>query len=380
MSSTFFPTTTTQSPPLQVTLTPLQLPEASLTHERTAWSGGNRHPKPIVPDHPEVVPKLQICPGVSSQLATRIQNYSSQAWDIWLGGSQTIPLEWCPSLNPTDQFEEKKKLVITGRETSQDEEFSYLDSEVDFTVPTDFFEDTFVISSDNQQLKLNYAGHIQVYARPANAHNSIPQLMATAPFELLLRPHSRYLDYLPQVYRDVDSMGRLLSLFEQSFDPSVETLRLLWAYLDPRTASEQLLPFLAHWVGWNSDRNWSQLSSIQVRRQRQLIYHAMELYQWRGTQRGLQHYLQLYTGLPEDCISIESSTKLGFEIGVAELDTTAVIGGDRPYHFAVRLKPHPPTVSYSDLISQKEHFHTIIHQEKPAVCTFDLFIEESTQP
>lgn len=377
MSDDFSPRTI-QSPPLQVTLTPLQLPEASLTHERTAWSGGNRHPKPIAPDHPEIVPKLQICPGESSQLVARIQNYSSQAWDIWLGGSQTMPLEWCPSLKSNNQFEENDKRVLAGRETSQDGEFSYLDSEVSFNLPANFFEDSLAISSDNQRLKLNYTGHIQVYARPSNTQGT-RQLMATAPFELWLRPHSRYLDYLPQVYRDVDFMGRLLSLFEQSFDPSVETLRLLWAYLDPRTASEQLLPFLAHWVGWNSDRNWSQLSPIQVHRQRQLIYHAMELYRWRGTQRGLRHYLQLYTGLPDNCISIESSTKLGFEIGVAELDTTAVIGGDRPYHFAVRLKPHPPIVSYSDLISQKEHFHTIIHQEKPAVCTFDLFIEESTQ-
>jgi phage tail-like protein len=74
---------------------------------------------------------------------------------------------------------------------------------------------------------------------------------------LHVRPDSRYLKFLPTVYREVDLIGRLLKVFEQSLDPAIQTLEMLWAYLDPLTAPEALLPFLAYWVGWPSDVNWS---------------------------------------------------------------------------------------------------------------------------
>ena len=196
----------------------------------------------------------------------------------------------------------------------------------------------------------------------------------------MVRSHSRYLDYLPQIYREVDFIGRLLNLFEQSFDPSVEMLQLLWAYLDPRTSPQHLLSFLAHWVGWPTDGPWQNVPSDQLQRQRQLIFHAMELYRWRGTPQGLRHYLHLYTGLPNAFIHIENAFQPGFELGTANLDQTTIIGGGRPYHFRVRLEPYPPHVSKADLQTNAALIRTIIDQEKPAFCTYDLYLKEPSLP
>jgi phage tail-like protein len=76
------------------------------------------------------------------------------------------------------------------------------------------------------------------------------------PFPLVVRPDSAYLNFLPSFYQDVDFIGRFLSIFEQGFDPAVQAIDTLWAYLDPLTAPEALLPFLAHWVAWKLDPRW----------------------------------------------------------------------------------------------------------------------------
>jgi len=59
-----------------------------------------------------------------------------------------------------------------------------------------------------------------------------------------------YAKFLPAIYQELDFVGRFLKIFEQAFEPAVNSLDTLWAYLDPTTAPQGLLPFLAHWVGW----------------------------------------------------------------------------------------------------------------------------------
>ncbi len=116
---------------------------------------------------------------------------------------------------------------------------------------------------------------------------------------------------------------------------------LLWAYLDPLTAPESLLPFLAHWVAWPINHRWS------VEQQRHLIRSAVEIYRWRGTKRGLRLYIHLYTNLPLDDqitsetdkhISIQEISGQGLVLGDTRLGEDAMIGGGRPFHFIVRLR------------------------------------------
>ncbi|MBE9060432.1 hypothetical protein IQ256_05440 [cf. Phormidesmis sp. LEGE 11477] len=233
--------------------------------------------------------------------------------------------------------------------------------------------------------------------RPVANTSVAETLMATQSFTLHVRPSSRYLDFLPDVYSEIDFIGRLLKIFEQSFDPSVQTLSTLWAYLDPLSAPEAMLPFLAQWVGWPTETAWG------VDQQRKLIRRAVEIYRWRGTRKGLMLYLHLYTGLgqpptalsttqtadfletesitqegytQEDQIqeqetlgeiSIEENFSRGFLIGAARLGQNAIIGGGQPFHFTVRLKtPYP---------LDQPLIHAIIAQEKPAFCTYDLIVE-----
>jgi phage tail-like protein len=146
----------------------------------------------------------------------------------------------------------------------------------------------------------------------------------------------------------------------------------LWAYLDPLTAPKALLPFLASWVAWPMDPRWS------TQKQRRLIRQALEIYRWRGTRRGLRLYLHLYTDLPLDedipqeadkHIGIEEVFGDGFVLSTTCLGQDSIIGGGRPYHFIVTLRPDP------DVPLDEKLVRYIIEQEKPAFCTYELYIE-----
>ena len=167
-------------------------------------------------------------------------------------------------------------------------------------------------------------------------------------------------------------MGRLLKIFEQSFEPAVQTLDSLWAYLDPLTAPQALLPFLAQWVAWQMQ------PQIGLQRQRQLIRSAIQIYRWRGTRRGLRFYLHLATDLPLDehlldeadkHIGISESFGRGAVFGESRLGEDAILGGGRPFHFIVHLRPDSSHQIDESLV------RSIIEQEKPAFCTYDLYIE-----
>jgi phage tail-like protein len=242
-----------------------------------------------------------------------------------------------------------------------------------FDLAAHFFEDRLNLGPQETQA-LDYEQTLQVYASTARTVAAPARergmLLAQAFFSIHVRPDSRYLQYLPSVYREVDFIGRLLKLFEQAFDPSVQALRLLWAYLDPLTAPEALLPFLAYWVGWPSDVPWD------LEQQRRLIRRALEIYRWRGTRRGLQLYLHLYTGLPleppdtpemERSICIQETFSRGFVLDEARLGEGTRLGGGQPYHFIVRLRSPQPL--------DEPLIRTIIEQEKPAFCTYELYLE-----
>jgi phage tail-like protein len=287
-----------------------------------------------------------------------------------------------------------------------------------FQAPADFFEQQQAINRYQTQLQLDYQGQIRVYL---GHHSSIPaiaqQLVDEQSFNLFVRPDSTYLKFLPNFYRDVDFIGRFLSIFEQGFDPAVQVIDTLWAYLDPLTAPEAILPFLAHWVAWPLDTRW------EIARQRQLIRHALMLYRWHGTRWGLRFYLHLYTGLPLDDhlpeakkhIAIEENYCQGMVLNSAALGQETILGGGQPYHFVVRLRSFQPVplafwwkwyckiqnaqarkaetldlwfislIYYlifgkasqpgNDLRQHEPLIREIIEQQKPAFCSYELEIK-----
>ncbi|WP_017326241.1 phage tail protein [Synechococcus sp. PCC 7336] len=242
-----------------------------------------------------------------------------------------------------------------------------------FAPPANYFEGPM---AKGERCRLRYQVRVQLVAADPDSGQ---RQWAYAAFDLDVRPRSLYLDFLPSLFREVDFIGRFLAIAEQAFEPDVQALDAMWAHLDPLTAPAKFLPFLAYWVGWVDNQRWSEPQ------RRRLIRQAVEIYRWRGTQRGLRHYLHLYTGLPlEDLetlppnrpprIEIRESFARGLVLGQAHMGEDSLLGRGRPFHFAVILRPGPTDVVDEALV------RTIIEQEKPAFCSYDLTIAPDRPP
>jgi phage tail-like protein len=311
---------------------------------------------------------LIVYPGEPSEIVVQVKNLLKQeSLNLNLTVEGNFPSHWCQ----------------IGTEGNALPPESQLEAVLYFQVPDPFFEDPQALQFPHQQrLQLQYDVRVTIHASD-KTHTAIEQ----SEFHLYVRPRSLYLDFLPDLYREtshnetaahyaqeVDFIGRFLKIFEQTFEPAVHSFDALWAYLDPLTAPQAMLPFLAHWVGWNPEPDW------ELANQRRLIRQAIDLYRWRGTRKGLRQYLHWYTGLPlDDSITDESKKHIsitepfgtGFTLGDAILGESTRLGGGRPFHFSIDLRAslnHP-----SDRLNEAI-LHRLIEQEKPVFCTYDLTI------
>ena len=298
-------------------------------------------------------------PGEPSELLVQLENLGSYPLQLDIRVDGDFPSHWCRIRTEGEELPPRGKMEVV----------------LYFQVPADFFESQ-EFGKSGEPMILDYQSRVYGYYSqqdPTNQVEGTRKLIEPAPFNLYVRPHSLYLDFLPEIYREVDFIGRLLKIFEQAFEPDVQALDVLWAYLDPLLTPEAILPFLAHWVGW------PLTPALSLYRQRYLISQAMELYRWRGTKRGLRLYLHLFTDLPldehlpenEKHICIEEVFGKGFVMGEAHLGQDSIIGGGQPYHFIVTLRPTDATQIDETLVRQ------IIEQEKPAFCTYELYIISS---
>jgi len=244
--------------------------------------------------------------------------------------------------------------------------YTAIDVPLWFRVPEDFLESQTALSQAQPTLHLNYQTEVTVYQISSTGQRAIAYKSLT----IQVRPQTFYLDFLPDFYREMDFLRRLLSIFEQTFDPYIQTIDTLWAYLDPLTAPQALLPFLAHWVAWELDPD------LDLDLQRHLIRNALELYRWHGTRKGLCFYLSLYTGLDEDQIQIDEGFSGGFAFGDCAFGQDAMLGGGRPYHFVVHLHSENSQRPINEALVRR-----IIEREKPPFCTYDLTIDaDVTEP
>ncbi|MBD1897107.1 phage tail protein [Coleofasciculus sp. FACHB-129] len=344
---------------LHLTLTPMQLAEAvqpvgaSSTANALALSGS-------VSTEGMTSNQLLVYPGEPSEMVVQLKNLGTRILQVNLQLEGNFPSQWY-------------RIGMEGHEIAPGQQ---MDAVLYFQIPANFFENNQSLES-GKTLVVDYHSRLYVYYTELGGTGGIAtpgrQLIESAAFNLYIRPRSLYLDFLPSLYREVDFIGRFLKIFEETFEPTVQSMDLLWAYLDPLTAPTTMLPFLAHWVAWPMDPRWS------LNRQRYLIRQAVELYRWRGTRRGLRLYLHLYTDLPLDehlpeeadkHISIEEIFGQGFLLGETRLGEDSMLGGGRPYHFIVHLRPERPGQVDEGLVRH------IIDQEKPAFCTYDLDITE----
>jgi len=97
-------------------------------------------------------------------------------------------------------------------------------------------------------------------------------------------------DELPGLFADDDFIGRWCAGLDQVLAPVLVALDCLDAYTDPRLTPDDFVEWLSGWVGIARDSAWP------TTRQRALIEHAVELYRWEGTARGLRAHVALLTG------------------------------------------------------------------------------------
>jgi phage tail-like protein len=335
--------------PFSLNLTPMQVPEAVPVSEMALALGGGQ-----TGGLPASGVNLVLRPGEASELVVQIRSQRNSNLHIRLQVEGDFPLEWC-------QVRTEGEDLLPGQQ---------MEAVLYFAVAPDYLEQT--CGAAQLPLQLDYQGRLTVTSHNTSTGIRYQEICC---FQVFLRPRSLYLDFLPDLYRDVDFVGRFLKIFEQAFEPTVNILDTLWAYLDPLTTPQAMLPFLAHWVGWSFH------SPIPPDRQRFLVRHALQIYRWRGTRRGLRFYLHLATGLPLDDhlaqeaakhIGIHESFSQGFIVGDACLGEDATLGGSRPYHFTVCLRLESGDMIDEDLVRR------IIEQEKPAFCTYDLTIEQAS--
>ncbi len=333
-------------------------------------------------------PSLNLVPGQIGELSVQIECLAKHhvvAWHLAITGD--FPADWLPEKAGThpstgmpviSQNGSAPEEPLSGEHSPQTNpnytvirEGDQVKKTFQFQVPHNFFEQQTALTQQQSRLQLNYTAEISLYAVILEPGPPKIVLAGFRPVQLQVRPSCTYTAFLPAIYQSSDVVSRFLAIIEQAFDPTVQTIDNLWAYLDPLTAPEALLPFLARWVAWPLDPRWS------IPEQRRLLRRAVELYRWRGTRYGLRLYLHLYTNLPleddtvpesQKHISVVENHQAGLVIGDVKFVQTPMLGGGRPFHFSVTLRSdRPQNLDESCL-------RTIIDQVKPAFCTYSLTV------
>lgn len=361
---------------VSIQLTPTQISDTSSVGSGLGEAEGNSAKQQAT---------IDVYPGELCRVALEIKNWESQTQHLTLKLDGTFPSQWChvkaepPSARnsteivPDQDLDEQESGAAIALATVEIPAKKSWHTDLWFLAPQDFFEGQDALQKKNaNRLDPTFWGCLSVYANQSPSQGLKQYLIEQSDFALNIQPRSDYTAFLPTVYQEVDFIHRFIKIFEQAFDPVVNSFNSMWANLDPLTAPQALIPFLAQWVDWPMD---SQLGLLQ---QRKLIRRAVEIYRWRGTRKGLRFYLHLYTGLPLDeavsqeedkSISITEPFGQGCVFGVAHVGKDAVLGGGKPYHFQVRLRANPDNPIDEQLVRR------ILDREKPVFCTYDLWIE-----
>ncbi|WP_405940113.1 phage tail protein [Streptomyces sp. NBC_00726] len=102
-------------------------------------------------------------------------------------------------------------------------------------------------------------------------------------------PHP-LIDQLPAVYLEQDFLRRFLTALDDVLAPVLLTIDNLPAHLDPRSAPDDFLAWLAQWVAAESPE------SGPVERRRETVRGAVARHARRGTAGGLAEAVRLATG------------------------------------------------------------------------------------
>lgn len=155
------------------------------------------------------------------------------------------------------------------------------------------------------------------------------------------------------------SSERLLVGIERYFEPGA---LLPGALLEEHErAPKEFLPWLASWVALTLRDDWDEL------RKRDLIAKVAQLYRLRGTKRGVEEFLRIYTRLGAQIDELNMPFQLGDHSRVG-VDT--ILDGGAPFFFVVTVSL--PTSDTKKIREQREIATAIVDLQKPAHCDYRL--------
>lgn len=99
---------------------------------------------------------------------------------------------------------------------------------------------------------------------------------------------------LPELYRremgNDSFLDRFLAIYQSIYDDISRQIKEFVNCLDPKVAGTDLLHFIASWLDVEEPYMWTE------EQLRYLLRHAMEFFKARGTGRGIEMFVKLYTG------------------------------------------------------------------------------------
>jgi len=135
--------------------------------------------------------------------------------------------------------------------------------------------------------------------------------------------------------------------------------------LPDECAPADFLPWLARWIALALREDWGE------KRQRFLIGNAARLYRLRGTKRGLEELLAVYTSL--QAAVEERQTPLQIDVH-SRVGVDTLIDGAAPLVFYVKVKMQGKAIA--DLPAQYAIVKDLVDLQKPAHAHYRLEIED----
>lgn len=215
----------------------------------------------------------------------------------------------------------------------------------------------YAYTSNSPEFPLNLASLTGSYAEQCYALRDIFGSPAAGSGDFLLRREGRYLwlmlellaggrenpairkvvlwmagdhmvDYLPAIYREDDVTYRLLSVFNSMFRDMENRIEALPALLDYESSSEELLRYMAGWMGIGQE----QADADQLR---EWISTSVEDYETMYTVEGIRRTVQRLTG--RDPILVEYHDVDPNAPDCPDPEAYRILYGEDPFRFFVML-------------------------------------------
>lgn len=174
--------------------------------------------------------------------------------------------------------------------------------------------------------------------------------------------------YLPELYQKEmgasSFLDRYLSIFQSLYDDMGKQIKDVVKELDPKTANEKALEWLSEWLDIEMPYMWNE------KQLRFLLEHSMEFQEARGTKRGIELFVELYTGEKPFVIEWQDWTAYREQKEYGRLLGQLYV--DDPSSFTVLVKESciPSYKEYQTLLR-------ILEQIKPVQMEVNLIVLES---